>query len=199
MEGARLVPEQSDIAPFTQVVNVFLDRDGVINRKAPEGRYVFRWSDFHLVPGVEEAIARLNALGHKVIVVTNQRGVALGLYTAEDIAKLHDQLAAHLALFDAHIDAIYYCPHDKNKCDCRKPGTALFEEAFRDFPGASPANSVMIGDSISDIKAGIRLGMPTIFIKGDLELQKPRAERGASLADAVAETLLDAVNRYIAH
>lgn len=199
MEGARLVPEPPDIATFAQVVYVFLDRDGVINRKAPEGHYVSRWRDFHLLPGVEEAIARLNASGNKVIVVTNQRGVALGLYTAEDIAKLHEQLATHLALSDAHIDAIYYCPHDKNECNCRKPGTALFEEAFRDFPSASPKNSVMIGDSISDIEAGIRLGMPTVFIRGDLEHQKPGAKRAASLADAVADTLLNAVNRYIAH
>lgn len=189
--------EPSDIAPFAQAIYVFLDRDGVINRKAPEGQYVSCWDDFHPLPGAEQAIARLNASGRKVIVVTNQRGVALGLYTAENIATLHEQLAAHLALFDAHIDAIYYCPHDRNECNCRKPGIALFEKAFRDFPGASAANSVMIGDSISDIEAGVRLGMPTVFIRGNRDHQKPGAERAASLATAVADTLLDAVNQYL--
>lgn len=189
--------EGPETAPFANAIYVFLDRDGVINHKAPEGQYVFRWDDFHLLPGVEEAIARLNNSSRKVIVVTNQRGVSLGLYTAEDVERLHERLAEHLASFDAHIDAIYYCPHDNNECDCRKPGTGLFEDAFRDFPGASPANSVMIGDSVSDIEAGIRMGMTTVFIKSDQTRQKPGAQRAASLATAVATTFIDAVERYL--
>ncbi len=196
MGDATFVSENSDVIAFSRVRFVFLDRDGVINRKAPEGQYVSIWNDFHMLAGVEPAISRLNRSGYKVIVVTNQRGVALGLYTEQDIMNLHEQLATHLSLFDAYIDAIYYCPHDKNECDCRKPGPALFEQAFRDFPDASPANSVVIGDSISDIEAGIRLGMPTIFIQGEQQYQKPGAERAASLATAVASSLLDAVERY---
>jgi len=197
MGGAAFVSEKSDIVPFSHARYVFLDRDGVINRKAPEGQYVSRWNDFHLLPGVEDAISRLNRSGYTVIVVSNQRGVALGLYTEQDILKLHEQLAAHLTRYNAHIDAFYYCPHDKNECDCRKPGTAMFQQAFREFPDASPINSVMIGDSLSDIEAGSRLGMPTIFIRGELQHQKPGAEQAASLAAAVASTLLEAVQRYL--
>jgi len=191
------VLESSEVTPFSHVRYVFLDRDGVINQKAPEGQYVSRWVDFQLLDGAESAISRLNHSAYKVIVVTNQRGVALGRYTEQDILKLHEQLAKHLIQFDAHIDAIYYCPHDKSECECRKPGPALFHQAFRDFPDASPANSVMIGDSISDIEAGSRLGMPTIFIRGEREHQKSGAEQAAFLATVVASSLTEAVDRYL--
>jgi len=191
------VPDNcSDVISFPHVRYVFLDRDGVINRKAPEGHYISCWQDFHVLAGVETAISRLNQAGYRVIVVTNQRGVALGLYTEQDILNLHEQLRRHLTSFDAHIDAIYYCPHDENECDCRKPGPGLFEQAFREFHDASPENSIMIGDSISDIEAGLRLGMPTIFIRGEQQFQKPGAEIAATLATAVADSLLEAVERY---
>jgi D-glycero-D-manno-heptose 1,7-bisphosphate phosphatase len=198
MHGSRsfVADNYSGTISLSHVRYVFLDRDGVINRKAPEGQYISRWNDFQLLAGVETAISRLNRSGYRVIVVTNQRGVALGLYTEQDILKLHEELARHLTLFGAHTDAIYYCPHDKNKCDCRKPGPGLFEQAFREFPDASSENSIMIGDSISDIEAGLRLGMPTIFIRGEQQFQKPGAERAATLSTAAADSLLDAVERY---
>lgn len=176
---------------------VFLDRDGVINRKMAEGEYVSHWDRFHLLPGVEQAIAALNRSGRKVIVVTNQRGVALGYYSAADVEALHEQLQHHLAQHGARIDAFYYCPHDKNQCACRKPQTGLFEEAFRDFPQASATNSIVIGDSLSDIEAARNLGAPSIFIQGDPEFQKPGAEKAALAADAAADSLLEAVNRFL--
>jgi D-glycero-D-manno-heptose 1,7-bisphosphate phosphatase len=178
---------------FTGIRSVFLDRDGVINRKAPEGEYVAHWRDFHFLPGAEAAIAALNQSGRRVIVVTNQRGIALGRYTSADVEALHAQLRQHLAAQGAHIDAFYCCPHDKNQCDCRKPKTGLFEQAFRDFPEASPSTSLIIGDSLSDIEAAQKLGMRSIFIEGDPETQKPGAGKAASLADAVCPSLLDAV------
>jgi D-glycero-D-manno-heptose 1,7-bisphosphate phosphatase len=183
--------------PLKQIRYVFLDRDGVINRKAPEGQYIGHWSDFHLLDGAESAIAALNHAGRRVIVVTNQRGVALGLYTTKDVDALHARLQAHLTAHGAHIDAFYYCPHDKNQCDCRKPKTRLFEDAFRDFPDASTANSIVVGDSISDIEAARKLGVPAIFIQGDPETQKSGAERAAALADAVAPSLREAVDQFL--
>lgn len=182
---------------FEHVKYVFLDRDGVINRKPPEGEYVGRWSDFHPLQGAEAAIAALNASGRKVIVVTNQRGVALGLYSEEDVRSVHAQLQRHLAAYSAHIDAFYYCPHDKDRCSCRKPGTGLFEMAFRDFPRASPANSIVIGDSVSDIEAARRLSFSSIFIKGDPHRSKAGSEQAASMADATADSLAQAVEQYL--
>ncbi|HZU09020.1 MAG TPA: HAD-IIIA family hydrolase [Pseudacidobacterium sp.] len=182
---------------FANVRYVFLDRDGVINRKPPEGKYIAKWDDFHILPGAEKAIAMLNHSGRKAIIISNQRGIALGLYSKDDVLHLHEKLNQHLTCFNAHLDAIYFCPHDRNECRCRKPGTALFEQAFLDFPSASSHNSVMIGDSLSDIEAGITLGMPTIFIKGDPKHQKPGAEKAASLATAVADSLLTAVEQFL--
>ncbi len=178
---------------FEAVANVFLDRDGVINRKAPEGQYIARWSEVEILPGVEEAIAALNRSARRVIVVSNQRGIALGLYTRTDVEETHAKLQEHLARFGAHIDAFYFCPHDKGECDCRKPGTGMFLQAFRDFPGAAPANSVMIGDSISDIEAARTLEMRSIFIEGDASTRKEGAQKAADLADAVAGSLLEVV------
>lgn len=182
---------------FRHIRYVFLDRDGVINRKPAEGHYIGTWSDFHPLPGAEEAIAALNASGRAVIVVSNQRGVALGFYSENDVQALHRELQQHLANYSAHVDAFYYCPHDKDQCNCRKPGTGLFEQAFREFPGASATNSLMIGDSISDIEAARSLAMPSIFIHGDPRYQKSGADLAASLADRTAESLADAVKRYL--
>jgi D-glycero-D-manno-heptose 1,7-bisphosphate phosphatase len=176
---------------------VFLDRDGVINRKAPEGLYVARWDDFHLLPGVEDAIAALNRSGRQVFLVTNQRGVALGLYDVADVERLHTQLAASLASHGAHIDGYYYCPHDKNSCTCRKPLPGLFERAFAAFPESNAAESVMIGDSLSDIEAGRGIGMRTVFIDGEPGRRKAGAEKAALLADAVAASLAEAVSRFL--
>jgi D-glycero-D-manno-heptose 1,7-bisphosphate phosphatase len=184
-------------ATFRDVRYVFLDRDGVINRKAPEGKYVAQWSELDILPGVEAAIAALNRSGRRVIVVSNQRGIALGHYSGGDVEALHRRLQEHLALHGAHIDAFYYCPHDEGECDCRKPGTGMFLQAFRDFPEASAANSIAIGDSPSDIEAARALKMPSIFISGDPSTQKPGGDRAAELADFVAESLPAAVQQHL--
>jgi D-glycero-D-manno-heptose 1,7-bisphosphate phosphatase len=176
---------------------VFLDRDGVVNRKQPEGAYVTDWRQFEWLPGAVEAIARLNRAGMTVILVTNQRGIALGLYTHEQVELIHKNMRAHLALHGARVDGIYYCPHDVGECRCRKPDVGLFEQACKDFPLASADNSVVIGDSLSDIQAGQRMGMKTIFIQGEADRQKAGAEVAAESADAVAGSLLEAVEDHL--
>ena len=176
---------------------VFLDRDGVLNRKMPEGVYVSDWAQFTWLPGAVEAVARMKRAGLTVIVVSNQRGIALGRVTAMQLERLHDKMQDSLARNDAKLDAIYYCPHDHGECRCRKPDTGLFEQAFQSFPQANAGNSVVIGDSLSDIQAGQRLGMKTIFIQGELDRQKAGAEVAANLADAVAGSLLEAVESHL--
>jgi D-glycero-D-manno-heptose 1,7-bisphosphate phosphatase len=175
-----------------------LDRDGVVNEKAPEGRYVTSWAEFRLLPGVPEAIARLNRAGLRVIVVSNQRGVALGLYSAGDVEAIHAVLQNTLQASEARVDAFYFCPHDKKQCDCRKPLPGMFEQARRDFPDIEAQTSVMIGDSLSDIEFGQRLGMRTIFIEGDRERQKSGADKAAAQADARFGSLAEAVETLLA-
>jgi D-glycero-D-manno-heptose 1,7-bisphosphate phosphatase len=177
---------------------VFLDRDGVINQKAPGERYVTRWEDFHLLPGVIEGIAQLNRAGLRVIVVTNQRCVAKGLLTEADLEKLHRQMCEHLAAAGARIDAIYYCPHElAPACDCRKPAPGMLLRAARTH-GLDLATSWMIGDSDSDIQAGKNAGCRTARLWGKKRTESDAAvDRPAAAADIVAASFLDAIEQIL--
>jgi len=181
---------------------VFLDRDGVINRKMPEGEHVTAWEKFVLLDRVPQALLRLKQAGLRILVVTNQGGVSRGLYSSHNVEYIHAKLNQILGNYAAQIDGFYYCPHGKKECDCRKPLPGMFESARRDFPEIEAATSVMIGDSLSDIEFGKNLGMRTIFIEGDAESkanQKPGAEKARELADQVADTLHDAVDLLLNH
>jgi D-glycero-D-manno-heptose 1,7-bisphosphate phosphatase len=177
---------------------IFLDRDGVLNQKLPEGRYVATPGDFQPLPGVHQAIACLNRARLRVIVVSNQRGIALGLHTAAGVLSIHSAFQRELAPHDAHIDAFYFCPHDKNECNCRKPLPGLFDQAKADFPDIAAESSAIIGDSWSDIEFGRRLGMFTIFIDGDPALQKPGAESARENADRHFPSLATATDALLA-
>jgi D-glycero-D-manno-heptose 1,7-bisphosphate phosphatase len=178
---------------------VFLDRDGVLNEKMPEGKYVTCWREFRILPGIPEAIAQLNKASVRVIVVSNQRGISLGLYSAADVDAIHKQFQNELQKHGAHVDKFYFCPHDKRSCQCRKPLPGLFEQAFSDFPEIRPVTSVMIGDSLSDIEFGHNLGMPTIFIDGQAENQKLGANAAAELSNWRFPSLPLAVDALLQH
>ena len=175
----------------------FLDRDGVINEKAPEGQYVTRWEDFHLLPGAVEGITQLNHAGILVIVVTNQRCVAKGLLTQQDLQKLHQRMCAHLADAGARIDAIYCCPHElEESCGCRKPAPGMLLEAAHSY-SLDLAASWMIGDSETDIQAGNNAGCKTIRLVQRTEMSSEGVTPLPDNADLVASSLLDAVQRIL--
>jgi len=177
---------------------VFLDRDGILNEKMPEGQYVTCREDFHLLSGVADAVGRLNRAGLRVIVVSNQRGIARGLYTLADVEAIHAAFQQQLAGAGARIDAFFICPHDKDECNCRKPLPGLFEQAVAQFPAITAATSVMIGDSLSDMEFGHRLGMATIFVDVDPQRRSPYAEEAANLAELRYASLPDAVDALLA-
>ena len=182
---------------WDHVRTVFLDRDGVLNEKAPEGEYVWRWQDFCVLDGVPEAIAWLNRAGMRVVVVTNQRGIALGLYTLDDVKALHSEFQKLLAAHGAHIDAFYVCPHDNGQCNCRKPLPGLFEQAKTDFPDILAQLSVMIGDSAVDVGFGRQLGMKTILIgSADSPLNSQLLSSGSPV-DLVCSSLRAAVKSML--
>jgi D-glycero-D-manno-heptose 1,7-bisphosphate phosphatase len=160
-------------------VIAFLDRDGTINVKAPEGVWIDRADDLSLLPGAGTAIARLNAAGIPVAVVTNQRGIALGRMTEEDLAAVHHRLDALLALEGARIDHYEHCPHDIGVCDCRKPGALMLRRAAAAL-AAAPSSGVMIGDADSDVEAGRAVGARTVKLGRD----------AADLSEAVDLVLL---------
>ena len=143
---------------------VFLDRDGTLNEKAPEGDYVKGPAELRMLPGAADAVAELNGAGLRTVLVTNQRGVARGLMSAADVLAVHAALARELAAAGAHLDAIFVCPHEEGECDCRKPGVGLFVQARDADPGIDFTRSVMVGDAPSDMEAGRAAAMLTVAI-----------------------------------
>jgi D-glycero-D-manno-heptose 1,7-bisphosphate phosphatase len=130
---------------------VFLDRDGVINEKAPDGEYVESWSRFRFLPNVTDWIRLFNALDQLVIVVTNQRGIARGRMTEADLAEIHEKMRSVLAQRGARIDDIFYCPHEEGACDCRKPRPGLVRLATQKWD-IDLSRSLLIGDSERDME-----------------------------------------------
>jgi D-glycero-D-manno-heptose 1,7-bisphosphate phosphatase len=181
------------------LATVFLDRDGVLNRKMPEGQYVTSWSEFQILPGVPEAIARLNGAGFRVVVVSNQRGIALGLYSTADVAKIHANFQRELSAQGAHIDAFFLCPHDRDRCNCRKPLPGLFEQAKAQFSTIAAATSVMIGDSFVDMDFAHRLAMTAILIDDGLQPSRPGNDSAQELADFQFSSLSAAVDALLGH
>lgn len=147
---------------------VFLDRDGTIN---VEKNYLYKVEDFEFIKGAPEAIKLLNENNYRVVVISNQAGVARGYYTHKDVDKLHDHIQEELKKCGAHIDEFYYCPHhptegiDRFKCicNCRKPEIGLFLKAEEKYV-IDKEKSWMIGDNRSDIIAGNRYGVRTILV-----------------------------------
>ncbi len=143
---------------------LFLDRDGVLNARLP-GAYVADPADLEILGGVEEGLRLLQPLFRYTFIVTNQQGIGKGVMSEEDLQRVHERLLEHLAKAGIRIDAIYYCPDLRDKPgNCRKPAPELALRAKRDFPRVSFGESLMVGDSVSDILFGQGLGMKTARI-----------------------------------
>lgn len=183
---------------------VFLDRDGTINE---EVHYLHRPEDLKLLPGAGEALKKLRDAGFKLVVITNQAGVARGYYGCQDVERLHEYMNQKLREQGAWIDEFFYCPHHpehgvgiyKKNCRCRKPGIGMFEMAEKKFP-VDKSHSYMIGDKMIDVQAGVNYGVPGILVGtgyGAL-LKKEIEEKGERpLYDFYAETLVDAAEYII--
>jgi D-glycero-D-manno-heptose 1,7-bisphosphate phosphatase len=170
---------------------IFLDRDGVINQKAPtEEEYVTCWEEMAILPRVPEAISLLNHTGFQVIVVTNQRAVAKGVLSIAGLESIHYRMCEYLAARGANIDAIYYCPHELHPpCGCRKPAPGMLFEAAREY-NIDLTASWMIGDSEKDVEAGISAGCRTVrIVAGNAFIE--------SKADLVMESLLTSTHKIL--
>ncbi len=168
---------------------VFLDRDGVINRKAAEGEYITRWEDFHFLPGAADGIARLNAAGWRVIVISNQRCVAKGLLSIDELESIHRHMQEELTVAGATLDGIYYCPHEKEpECECRKPAPGMLLRAAKEHQLDLPA-SWMVGDSETDVEAGRRAGCKTAQLTERPETAKGNADLYAGSLLEVSQTI----------
>lgn len=168
---------------------VFLDRDGTM---AKDVQYCRSPEDFELFPDTAKAIKLLKQHHFKVIVVTNQSGIARGYFTEETLAKIHDKMKNQLAKEGAFVDAIYYCPHHPDdNCDCRKPKPKMVLQAARDNDIAI-SQSFVVGDLPTDIGMGKALGTKTILIGNSL-----LSEVGELKPDAIVTDLWEAVQAIL--
>jgi D-glycero-D-manno-heptose 1,7-bisphosphate phosphatase len=147
---------------MTPLDAVFLDRDGTINVKAPEGSYICSPAQLRLLPHAGEAVRALNDAGVPVLVVTNQQGVASGRMSLADVHHVHEALQDRLRRFGAMVDGFYVCPHASGTCGCRKPAPGLFLQAGREHPRLRFDHTVMIGDAETDVQAATAAGIPAI-------------------------------------
>jgi len=177
---------------------VFADRDGTLNKLF---RYLFRMEDFEWIPGVPQAIRLLNDHDIQVIVVTNQAGVAHGIFTEEDVTRLHHHMQRSLdEQTGAVIDAFYYCPHHPEGIDPRyrrdsndrKPNSGMFERAVQER-AINPSLSFVVGDRNNDLEAGRRLGITTLLVETGYGIE----ERAATMADHVVEDFGAAVDEIL--
>ena len=168
----------------------FIDRDGVLNE---ERAYVHRAEDFEFVPGAIEALRSLKAAGYLLVVVTNQSGIARGLYSEADYHALTRQMRELLEAEGIHLDAVEYCPHLPDapleqyrlECDCRKPKPGMLNRAIQAL-GIDPGASFLVGDRLSDVEAGRAAGISRCFL---VRTGYPLSEETVARADGVYEDL----------
>lgn len=178
---------------------IFLDRDGVV---IEDVNYLSSSDQVRLIPGSADAIAALNRAGWPVVVVTNQSGVARGIFTMEGVQAVHRHLSELLAGYGAQIESYYFCPHYPTaevpayrvECSCRKPKPGMLHQAAEEL-GLDLANSWMIGDRVSDLAAGAAAGTRTILVRTGhgAAMDITTLDRTALNLELVAKNLADAV------
>jgi len=144
---------------------LFLDRDGVINQPAARGEYINTWAEFRFLPTCADWIRLFNALDYLVIVITNQRGIALGHTRPEDLEQIHQNMVQALAAVGARIDDVFCCPHDYGACDCRKPKPGLIEQACRKW-NIDLKRSLLVGDTELDEELARNCGLRFVLATG---------------------------------
>ena len=148
--------------PDTARPAVFLDRDGVINRRRPD--HVKSWEEFEFLPGVLDALADLRSMDTRVIVITNQSVVGRGLLAAEGLRQIHTRMLQAIRATGGHVEAVYACLHAPAQgCTCRKPAPTLFYRASDDL-GIRLSDSIMVGDSPTDVDAARAAGCRPVLI-----------------------------------
>jgi len=154
---------------------LFLDRDGVINYEK-QNDYIHNWEEFKFYEGAEDAITTFSRIFRYVIIITNQKGVGKGLTKLEDLYQIHANLEHEIESRGGKIDAIYYCSEIDDDNHFRKPNPGMGLEAVKRFPDISLDRSIMIGNTLSDMKFGKNLGTYTIFLpttRPEVNLQDP--------------------------
>ena len=171
-------------------IAVFIDRDGTVNEDVD---YLTRVRDLRLIRGAAEGIAKINALGVKTILITNQSAIARGYLSEKTLGRIHQRLKKLLAEQGAFLDGVYYCPHHPDDgCSCRKPAAGMLLAAREDF-ALELEGSFIVGDKLSDIELGRKLGLTTILVlTGYGRQERERLAAKKVMVDFVADDLLRA-------
>lgn len=149
--------------------SLFLDRDGVINKRIIGG-YIKKWEEFEFLPGVPEAIQKFSEVFGKLFIVTNQQGIGKGLMLETDLEHIHENMMHIIRQHGGRIHKIYHSPYKAEENSVfRKPNIGLARKAKIDFPMIELKKSIMAGDSMSDMQFGKNAGMITVFINSDKE------------------------------
>lgn len=155
---------------ISRIPTIFLDRDGVLNKKMPRAQYVCSWKDWVWLPGAKEALALLKEAGYRVILITNQPGIARGFMSEEDLSGIHQRMKEDARAAGGDIFAIYRCQHGWDEgCECRKPRPGMLFSAQRDYQ-IDLSRTYFIGDDERDIEAGLSAGCKTISVSEDMPL-----------------------------
>lgn len=167
---------------------VFIDRDGVINVDLI-GDYIKTWEEFRFEEGALTALRKMNERGFKIVIISNQAGVGDGIFTEDALWDIHHRMVDELKKNGVTVSGTYYCLHGKDEgCKCRKPETGLFEKALKDFT-IDRAKTFFIGDKASDIEAGKRFGLRTIFVRTGHGKTHERYLGGELVPDYVADNI----------
>lgn len=159
-----------DFVAIDKTWTLFLDRDGVINKRL-HGDYVKNISEFEFLPGVLDAIKLFSSVFGKIIVVTNQQGIGKGLYTVEQLQEVHARMLREIEASGGRVDAVYFAPNlAAENSPMRKPGIGMALKAKEQFPEIDFRRSLMVGDSVSDLQFGRNAGMFTAFVYHDERL-----------------------------
>src|SRR5712691_10970583 len=154
------------------VSTIFLDRDGVINENRSD--YVKSWDEFRFLPGSREAIAKLTQAGHRIVVCTNQAGIAKGTIPGETVEEIHRRMMAGIVEYGGKIEKVYYCPHAREEhCACRKPRPGMLLRA-RDELSLDLSDAIFIGDSMTDVRAGLAIGLHCLLVLTGLGVEQLR-------------------------
>ncbi len=149
---------------------VIIDRDGVINQKPPKAQYVCKWEDFKWLPGVKDALRMLKEAGYKIIVISNQAGIARGFLTEADLNSIHDRMIEEIRNTGGDVDDIYFCPHHWNDgCECRKPKAGMIFQAQRDHH-LDLTRTMLVGDDERDIQAANAAGCQSLLVTNEFSL-----------------------------
>ena len=164
---------------------LFLDRDGVINHEKHKD-YIHTWDEFKFYDGVLEAMKIFAAKFHRIIVVTNQKGVGKGLTKLDDLHTIHANMEKEIESAGGRIDAVFYCSDLEDNSPYRKPNPGMGLEAVKQFPDIDIKKSIMVGNTISDMEFGRNLGLYTVF----LPTTRPEVDLKDKRIDAVCHSLL---------